>query len=217
MPERDIVATFSIVACDLERRQWGVVTQSRVLAVGSIVPFAKAEVGAIATQSWANTTFGPNGLKMLSEAKSAQETLDTLLENDDDREHRQVAIVDRQGRIAHFTGDKCLKWAGAQTGDHYCCLGNILVGKEVVSDMAETFEKTDGSLADRMLAAMVAGQNAGGDRRGRQSTGMLIVQDKAGYSGFDDRYIDLRVDDHPRPIEELGRLLDLRLGRKPSP
>ena len=217
MPEWDIVATFSIVACDLERRQWGVVTQSRVLAVGSIVPFAKAEVGAIATQSWANTTFGPNGLKMLSEAKSAQETLDTLLENDDDREHRQVAIVDRQGRIAHFTGDKCLEWAGAKTGNHYCCLGNILVGKEVVSDMAETFENTDGSLADRMRAAMVAGQNAGGDRRGRQSAGMLIVQDKAGYSGFDDRYIDLRVDDHPRPIEELGRLLDLRLGRKPSP
>jgi len=215
-PARGVVATFSIVACDLEQRQWGVATQSRVLAVGSIVPFAKAEVGAIATQSWANTTFGPRGLKMLGDDRSAQETLDALLESDNGRANRQVAIIDRQGRVAHFTGEACSDWAGAEAGEHFCCLGNILTGKEVVSEMARAFQETEGALADRMLAAMMAGQSAGGDRRGRQSAAMLIVQEKAGYSGFDDRHIDLRVDDHPRPIEELGRLLDLRFQRKKS-
>lgn len=213
-PARGVVATFSIVACDLEAGQWGVATQSRVLAVGSIVPFAKAQVGAIATQSWANTSFGPRGLKMLAAGESAQETLDTLLESDQRREHRQVAIVDREGRVAHFTGNSCSAWAGAKAGEHFVCLGNILAGEPVVNDMVQAFEKTDGQLADRLLAALRAGQAAGGDRRGRQSAALLIVQKRAGYSGFDDRYIDLRVDDNPRPIEELGRLLDLRLGRK---
>ncbi len=216
-PARGVVATFSMVACDLENRQWGVATQSRVLAVGSIVPFAKAEVGAIATQSWANTSFGPRGLKMLGNGKPAQETLDALLKSDDGRANRQLAIIDRQGRVAHFTGDACSDWAGAETGEHFCCLGNILTGEEVVREMARAFQKTEGLLADRMMAAMIAGQSAGGDRRGRQSAAMLVVQEKAGYSGFDNRYIDLRVDDHPRPIEELGRLLDLRLRREKSP
>ena len=210
---RNIVATFSVVACDSENRQWGVATQSKVLAVGSIVPFARTEVGAIATQAWANTSFGPRGLKLLAQGKSARDVLDLLLESDPDRAHRQVAIVDREGRVAEFTGEKCLDWAGAKSGQHFCCLGNILVGEEVASAMAQAFEETEGILADRMLAAMKAGQAAGGDRRGRQSSALLIVQDKGGYSGFDDRYVDLRVDDHPRPIEELGRLLDLRLKR----
>jgi len=209
-----IVATFSVVACDLENRQWGVATQSKVLAVGSIVPFAKSEVGVIATQAWANTTFGPRGLQLLEKDEPADRVLETLLETDPDREQRQVAIVDRHGRVANFTGNQCLDWAGAKTGPHFCCLGNILTGEEVVAEMARAFEATDGLLADRLLAAMHAGQEAGGDRRGRQSAAMLIVQDKAGYSGFDDRHIDLRVDDHPRPIEELTRLLNLRLRRK---
>jgi len=208
-----IVATFSIVACDLEKRQWGVATQSRVLAVGSIVPFAKADVGAIATQAWANTSFGPRGLKMLNNGVNAQETLDSLIESDPGREHRQVAIVDHHGRVAHFTGKECQVWAGAEAGDHFCCLGNILTGEKVVAEMATAFRDSQGQLADRMIAALAAGQAAGGDRRGRQSAGMLIVQDQAGYSRFDDRFVDLRVDDHPRPIEELGRLLDLKLAR----
>ena len=215
-PRGNVVATFSIVACDLEKGRWGVATQSRVLAVGSIVPFAKAKVGAIATQSWANTTFGPRGLEVLGEGRTAQETLDALLESDPGRAERQVAIVDRQGRIAHFTGENCLDWAGAVAGDHFCCLGNILESEEVVTAMAKAFQETDGQLADRMVAALAAGQAAGGDRRGRQSAALLVVQDKAGYGGFDDRYIDLRVDDHSHPIEELGRLLDLKLRRDTS-
>ena len=212
----NVVATFSVVAYDMESGQWGIATQSKVLAVGSIVPFAQAEVGAIATQSWANTTFGPRGLQLLKEGKSAEDVLENLLASDPGREHRQIAIVDQEGNVAAFTGEKCLDWAGAKSGQHFCCLGNILVGEEVVQAMSRTFEKTDGVLADRMLATMRAGQQAGGDRRGRQSAALLIVQDQAGYSGFDDRYIDLRVDDHPRPIEELGRLLDLRLRRTKS-
>lgn len=213
-PARGVVATFSIVACDLETGQWGVATQSRVLAVGSIVPFAEAQVGAIATQSWANTSFGPRGLKMLVAGESAQKTLDTLLESDKGREHRQVAIVDREGRVAHFTGTSCSAWAGAKAGEHFVCLGNILTDEAVVNNMALAFQKTEGPLADRMVAALRAAQAAGGDRRGRQSAALLVVKKEAGYSGFDDRYIDLRVDDNPRPIEELERLLDLRLGRK---
>jgi len=216
-PTRGVVATFSIVACDLDKRQWGVATQSRVLAVGSIVPFAKAEIGAIATQAWANTSYGPRGLKMLEGGHSAQQTLDALLESDNGRENRQLAIIDRQGHVAHFTGEACSDWAGAVVGKHFCCLGNILTGEEVVREMSRAFQEAKGALADRMLAALVAAEAAGGDRRGRQSAAMLIVQEKAGYSGFDDRHIDLRVDDHPRPIEELGRLLDLRLRRKRSP
>lgn len=208
--ERGVVSTFSIVACDLKNRQWGVATQSRVLAVGSIVPFAQAEVGAVATQSWANTSFGPEGLKMLNAGRTARETLDDLLQQDEGRAQRQVALVDRLGRVAHFTGEECLDWAGAKTGENFCCLGNILTGEEVVKEMADTFQKTVGPLADKMMSAMAAGQAAGGDRRGRQSAALLIVQEMAGYGGFDDRYIDLRVDDHPRPIEELGRLLELR-------
>lgn len=208
-----VVATFSIVACDLEAGQWGVTTQSRVLAVGSIVPFATADVGAIATQSWANTTFGPRGLKLLREGKTAQQTLDALLETDDGRARRQVAIVDGEGRVAHFTGDACSSWAGAEVGEHFCCLGNILAGEEVVAEMARAFRESEGPLAERMVAALAAGQAAGGDRRGRQSAALLVVEKKGGFGGFNDRYIDLRVDDDPQPIEELDRLLDLKLGR----
>lgn len=216
-PRPPVVATFSIVAFDPQARQWGIAVQSRVLAVGSIVPFGRAGVGAIATQSYANTTFGPRGLQMLSAGKSAQETLDALLADDPGRQQRQVAIVDSKGGVAHFTGERCLHWAGAKSGEHFVCLGNILAGPEVVEEMAQAFTRTEGMLADRLMAAMQAGQKAGGDRRGQQSAALLVLKEGAGYAGFDDRMIDLRVDDHRRPLDELQRLLDLRLGRKPAP
>jgi uncharacterized Ntn-hydrolase superfamily protein len=208
------VATFSIVAADLERQEWGVAVQSRVLAVGSIVPFAEAEVGAIATQSYANTTYGPRGLKMLAEGKSAEEVVKALIDEDPRREVRQLAIVDRQGRIANFTGKECLEWAGAVSGKNYSCQGNILAGESVVQEMAKAFEASEGSLAERLVAALAAGQAAGGDKRGQQSAGLLVVKKGRGYGGFGDRMIDLRVDDHEKPIDELQRLLDLRLGRR---
>lgn len=208
------ISTFSVVACDPQNEEWGVAVQSRVLAVGSLVPFAKAGAGAIATQSYANTTFGPRGLKRLAEGKSARETVDALIESDEGRDRRQLAIVDAQGRVAHYTGEKCLDYAGAVTGKHFSCQGNILAGEEVLQAMAKAIEETEGPLADRLLAALIAGQAAGGDTRGQQSAALLVVREGAGYGGFGDRMIDLRVDDHEKPIEELGRLLDLRLRRK---
>ncbi|MBI1900725.1 MAG: DUF1028 domain-containing protein [Planctomycetia bacterium] len=215
--ETPIVATFSIVACDLEQKEWGVAVQSRVLAVGSIVPFASADVGAIATQSLANTKYGPEGLRMLADGKSAEEVVKALTESDEGRERRQLGVVDREGRAASFTGAKCLEWAGAVSGKNYTCQGNILAGKNVVEDMAKAFEEKEGKLADKMVAALEAGQKAGGDKRGQQSAAILVVRQGAGYAGFDDKLIDLRVDDHATPIDELKRLLDLRLRRTHKP
>jgi len=203
------VTTFSIVACDLAAREWGVAVQSKFLAVGAVVPWAQAEVGAVATQSYANTSYGPKALSLMAQGYSAQEALDALIAEDPGRAQRQVGIVDAQGRSATFTGEECMAWAGGRTGPGYACQGNILVGPETVDAMAETFEATPGPLADRLLAALAAGQEAGGDRRGQQSAALLVVKPEGGYGGFNDRYIDLRVDDHPRPIEELKRLLDL--------
>jgi uncharacterized Ntn-hydrolase superfamily protein len=208
-----VVATFSIVAFDPEDKQWGIAVQSRVLAVGSIVPFAEAEVGAIATQSYANTTYGPRGLALLKQGLSAQEIVDKLTGDDADRDVRQLGIVDSQGRVANFTGKKCLDWAGGATGEHFASQGTILAEEKVVQDMAKAYKETNGALADRMLAALKAAQAAGGDKRGMQSAALLVVKKGAGYGGFDDRMIDLRVDDHKEPITELGRLLDLKLGR----
>lgn len=210
---REVVATFSIVAYDPAAKQWGVAVQSRVLAVGSIVPFAQAEVGAIATQSYANTTFGPRGLKLLAEGRSAKEVVARLIDSDEDRDHRQLAIVDTRGEVASYTGSKCLDWAGETSGKNYSCQGNILAGRDVVLDMGRAFEASQATLAQRMLSALAAGQKAGGDKRGMQSAAVLVVQKDAGYGGFDDRVIDLRVDDHETPIAELQRILDLRLGR----
>jgi uncharacterized Ntn-hydrolase superfamily protein len=211
----DVVATFSIVACDVERREWGIAVQSRVLAVGSIVPFAKGDVGAVATQSYANTTFGPKGLELLAQGTPADIVVQTLTSGDVDRRKRQLAVVDRSGSIACYTGEECLEWAGSKSGRNYSCQGNILSGPEVVEEMAKAFEDTEGRLADRMMAALFAGQEAGGDRRGQQSAAILVVKKDAGYGGFDDRMIDLRVDDHETPIDELKRLLDIRLQRRP--
>ncbi len=205
-----MLATFSIVACDVKAREWGVAVQSKFLAVGSVVPWAEANVGAIATQAYANTSYGPRGLAMLRLGFSAEETLKKLLETDEGREHRQVGIVDAQGRAAAFTGKECYPWAGHIVGENFAAQGNILVSQKTVEAMAEAFERARGPLWRKLVEALRAGQRAGGDRRGQQSAAILVVKEKGGYGEFTDRMIDLRVDDHPQPIEELARLLDLR-------
>jgi uncharacterized Ntn-hydrolase superfamily protein len=202
-------ATFSIVAYDPETQEWGVAVESKFLAVGSVVPFAKAGVGAIATQAWGNTTYGPKGLAMLKKGMSAQEVLDSLLASDEDYSRRQVGIVDSRGNVAAFTGKSCLAWAGHIKGKNFTVQGNILTGKEVVKQMANAFLKEKGPLAERLLAALEAGQKAGGDRRGKEAAALLVVREKGGYSGFNDRYIDLRVDDNKEPIKELKRIYNL--------
>ena len=204
-----LVSTFSIAGYDPEAQEWGIGVQSKFLAVGAVVPWARAGLGAIATQSFANTSFGPDGLGHLAAGLSAQETMEKLLAADPQREHRQVGIVDAQGRSATFTGRDCFPWAGGIAGRNFAAQGNILVSAETVTALAETFQAAKGSLADRLVAALAAAQDAGGDRRGRQSAALLVVKDKGGYGGLNDRYVDLRVDDHVEPIKELRRLLDL--------
>ena len=166
-------------------------------------------MGAVATQAWANTTYGPEGLRLMAEGLSAQEALERLIEADKDRARRQVGMVDAHGNAAAYTGEGCFEWAGHIVGDGFACQGNILVSEETVQAMARTFEESEGELADRLVAALEAGQEAGGDSRGRQSAALLVVREKGGYGGLNDRRIDLRVDDHPTPIQELKRLLEL--------
>ncbi|MFZ3589033.1 DUF1028 domain-containing protein [Bacillus sp. DJP31] len=202
--------TFSIVGFDPETKELGIAVQSKFLGVGAVVPWAKAGVGAVATQSYANTAYGPMGLKLMEEGKTAQETLQQLTDNDEEAQFRQVGIVDANGNPATFTGEKCYDWAGGVTGNNFTVQGNILVGEETVQAMASTFQDTKGSLAKRLLKALDAGQEAGGDSRGMQSASLLVVKEKGGYAGFNDRYIDLRVDDHPDPIKELIRIYDLQ-------
>ncbi len=204
-----MLSTFSIVACDREARQWGVALQSKFLAAGAVVPFAQADAGALATQAHANTAYGPHGLQLLSQGVSADEALKQLTDGDHERDARQLGIVDAQGSAAAFTGKHCLNWAGHVVGDGFCCQGNILAGAAVVDAMARAFEATHGALADRLIAALEAGQAEGGDRRGQQAAGLLVVQAHGGYGGYNDRLIDLRVDDHPAPIHELKRVLEL--------
>jgi uncharacterized Ntn-hydrolase superfamily protein len=204
--------TFSIVAFDPATGDLGIAVASKVLGVGSIVPFAKANVGAIATQSAANTAYGPEGLALLAEGKDAEETVRLLTEADRRRETRQLGIVDAKGNVAAFSGSECNGWFGHIEGEHYTVQGNLLAGEEVVKQMAAAFEvarhgeKTE--LADWLMAALKAGEQAGGDKRGKQSAAILVVRDKAGY-GRNDRYIDLRVEDHAEPVTELARLLDV--------
>jgi len=207
---KDIIATFSIVGYDPAAQEWGVAVQSKFLAVGAVVPFAKAGVGAIATQSMANTAYGPNGLAHLEKGYSAEEVLSMLIQDDPERDMRQVGIVDAKGRSASFTGKDCYEWAGGVTGPNFAAQGNILVGEETVQAMAHTFQEATGTLAERLIKALDAGQNAGGDRRGRQSAALLVVREKGGYGGYNDRAIDLRVDDHPDPIKELERIYKLQ-------
>ncbi len=204
-----MLSTFSIVAFDPKNGDLGVAVQSKFLAAGAVVPWAKAGVGAIATQSWANTSYGPKGLELLSLGLSAPEVVEILIAEDEGRDLRQVGIVDAKGRAAAYTGKDCFEWAGHVIGPGYACQGNILAGPKVVEAMAEAFEKSEGELAHRLIAALEAGQAAGGDRRGQQSAALLVVREKGGYGGFNDRYVDLRVDDHPEPIKELKRLLSL--------
>src|SRR5579885_1096589 len=201
--------TFSIIARDAEKGEWGIAVQSKFLAVGAVVPWARAGVGAIATQAWANTSYGPHGLDLLAGGLSAQETLEKLLQADDGRADRQIGIVGASGAPVTYTGAKCFPWAGGLTGEDYACQGNILVSEDTVQAMARTFEETTGLLCDRLLAALAAGQAAGGDSRGQQSAALLVVRERGGYGGFNDRFIDLRVDDSPHPIDELQRILQL--------
>lgn len=202
--------TFSIVARSEDGESWGVAVASKFLAVGSAVPAAVAGVGAIATQAAANVAYKGEALAHLDEGATAEVALERLLEEDEGREHRQVGIVDLDGNAATFTGSECYDWAGGVTGDGYAVQGNILTGPEVVEAMRTAYEASGGQpLERRLLAAMQAGDAAGGDRRGRQSAALLVVRDEAGYDGNDDIAVDLRVDDHPTPLTELARLLDL--------
>src|SRR5215204_386898 len=202
-----VIATYSIAACDLDAGQWGVAVQSKFLAAAAVVSFAEPEAGAVATQAYANPRYGPDGLALLREGASAEEAVRRLTEADDGRDHRQLGIVDRDGRSATFTGRECLDWAGGRTGPDYAAQGNILVSAATVDALAETFEGSVGRpLAERLLSCLAAAQEAGGDRRGQQAAGLLVVQRDGGYAGLSDVVVDLRVDDHPTPIEELHRI-----------
>jgi uncharacterized Ntn-hydrolase superfamily protein len=203
----DVVATYSIAACDLDAGQWGVATQSKFLAVGSVVPWAEPHVGAVATQAYANPRHGPGGLALLREGLSAEEVVARLTGADDGRDHRQLGVVDPQGRSATFTGPECMDWAGGRAGAGYAAQGNILVSEATVDALATAFEGSAGRpLAERLIACLAAAQAAGGDRRGQQSAALLVVERDGGYGGLSDVLVDLRADDHARPVEELARL-----------
>jgi uncharacterized Ntn-hydrolase superfamily protein len=204
---RPVVATYSIAACDLEAGQWGVATQSKFLAVGSVVPWAEPHVGAVATQAYANPRYGPEGLALLRDGCSAAETVERLTSADEDSAHRQLGVVDAAGRGATFTGAECMDWAGGIAGAGFAAQGNILIGQETVAALASTFESTSGRpLAERLIDCLAAAQAAGGDRRGQQSAALLVVERDGGYAHLSDTLVDLRVDDHAAPITELARL-----------
>jgi uncharacterized Ntn-hydrolase superfamily protein len=202
--------TYSIAACDLEAHQWGVATQSKFLGVGSVVPWAEPQVGAIATQAYANPRYGPGGLGLLREGLGAEEVVERLTRADEGRDHRQLGVVDGQGGGVSFTGSECMDWAGGRTGPCYAAQGNILVSAETVDGIVESFESTAGKpLAERLLDALDAAQAAGGDRRGQQSAAILVVERDGGYASLSDNVVDLRVDEHERPLEELRRIYDM--------
>lgn len=204
-----LVPTYSIVAYDFETRELGVAVQSRYFSVGSVVPWAEAGVGAIATQSFVNVSYGPRGLELLKRGLTAREVVDKLVGEDEGRDYRQLGIVDARGNAAAYTGVKCLEWAGGETGRGYSVQGNILASEEVVRAMAEAYEAAKGNFAERLVAALEAGDRAGGDARGRQSSALLVAKEGCGRGGYGDRLIDLRVEDHPDPVGELKRLLNL--------
>ncbi len=203
------LSTFSIVGFDPKTKDLGVAVQSKFVAVGAVVPFALAGIGAVATQSYANTTYGPKALAMMKEGTAPKEVLQRLVKSDKEASKRQAGVVDARGRAAAYTGKECFPWAGHLVGKNYACQGNLLAGEGVMEAMGHTFESTEGDLPVRLLAVLGAGQRAGGDRRGQQSAALLVVRDRGGYGGFNDRWIDVRVDDHPRPIEELNRVFDI--------
>jgi uncharacterized Ntn-hydrolase superfamily protein len=204
---RESISTFSIVACDSITEELGIAVASRFFAVGSVVPWAKADIGAVATQAYANTSFGWRGLDLLECGANPEEAVQILLRNDDEPEKRQFGIVSANGKSATYTGKKCNPWAGGRSGPGYAIQGNILAGEAVVSAMETVFLQTEGTLAERLYAALLAGDKNGGDSRGKQSAALLIVRKNAGYGGYNDRAIDIRVDDHQEPFLELGRLL----------
>jgi uncharacterized Ntn-hydrolase superfamily protein len=205
--------TFSIVAYDPDTQQWGCAVASKVIAVGAAVPWARAGVGAVATQSYTNVTHGPNGLELMAKGMTAEEALKALQDSDKQIELRQLGLIDAKGGAASFTGKKCNAWAGHKVGKNYACQGNLLAGEAVVEDMAKAFEDTKGPFAWRLVAALEAAEKAGGDKRGKQSAALLVVKDKAGPNGFNDRMIDLRVDEHKEPVAELARILAMKMKR----
>lgn len=202
-------STFSVVARDPLTGDLGVAVQSKFLAVGAVVPFARAGVGAIATQALCNVAYGPQGLALLAGGMPARDVLASLLSKDEGAERRQAAIIDTRGTAAAHTGSGCSSWAGHEVGKGFSCQGNILTSHSVVRAMTCAMRDTYSPFPERLVGALAAGQAAGGDSRGMQSAALLVVREAGGYGGFSDRYIDLRVDDHPSPIEELRRLLDL--------
>jgi uncharacterized Ntn-hydrolase superfamily protein len=205
-----VVATYSIAACDLGAGQWGVATQSKFLAVGSVVTWAEPGAGAVATQAYANPRYGPDGLALLRGGATAGAVVTRLTAADDGREQRQLGVVDARGGSASFTGSQCMDWAGGLTGPCFAAQGNILVGEATVAALAATFTATAGRpLAERLLECLASAQAAGGDRRGQQSAALLVVERDGGYAGLSDVLVDLRVDDHVEPVAELARIFGI--------
>src|SRR5205809_1725300 len=204
-----VPSTFSIVGFDPNTKDLGVAVESRFVAVGAVVPFAAARVGAVATQAYANTAYGPDALAMLKRGVAPKDVVKKLVTSDKDAAQRQIGVVDARGRAASYTGKECFPWAGHIVGRNFAAQGNILAGEEVLKALARAFEVTEGDLPVRLLAALSAGQRAGGDKRGQQSAAILVVRHGGGYAGFNDRWIDIRVDDHPAPIEELIRIFNV--------
>lgn len=204
-----MASTFSIVALDPKTRNLGVAVQSRYFSVGTAVPWAKSGVGAVATQSFVNISYGPRGLNLLRRGFKVHEVIQNLTSKDKDRDYRQLGIIDAKGNATAYTGAKCLEWAGSRTGKNYTVQGNILASEKVVVNMGKKFETTKGDLADRLVAALEGGEEEGGDARGRQSAALLVVGKKKNKAGYGDRLTDLRVEDHSDPIAELKRLLKL--------
>ena len=211
------ISTFSIIARDSETNELGVAVQSKFIAVGSVVPYARAGVGAVASQAWGNVQYGPVGLKLLSQDKNTEQVIDLMIKADPLQKHRQVAIINKDGNTSNHTGTECLNWAGARTGKDFSVQGNLLTGPEVVEAMAKSFKKSSGFLAERLIEALRAGQAAGGDKRGMQSAALLVVKENWGYGGLNDRFRNLRVDDHSNPIEELNRIYKIHRKTFPRP
>ena len=209
IPESEVMGTFSVVAWDSATGDLGVAVQSKFLGVGAVVPYARADVGAVATQAWANTEFGPRGLEMLGRGESARQAVEELIQTDSNANRRQLAIVDAHGSAFAYTGSGCQQFAGHVTGNGYSVQGNILAGEGVLRAMANAFESTTGDLAPRLLAALEAGERAGGDKRGKQSAALLVVRDRGGYSGYNDRFVDIRVDDDSLPLSQLRRIYNV--------
>ena len=215
--EAELISTFSIVARDSQTGEWGVAVQSKLVAVGAIVPYAEAGVGAIATQAWGNPRFGPLGLELLKSGRNGEDTLNLMIGADPRRSHRQLAIIGEEGNASIHTGKSCLEWAGHKTGRDYGVQGNLLAGPEVIQAMATAFENSKGTLAEKMIASLREAQKMGGDKRGRQAAALLVVRKGWGYGGLNDRFRDLRVDDHTKPIEELDRIYQIHRATFPRP